>query len=104
VFEISKSKTIAAPVERVFAAWQSAPKRKRWLADPDIEISTATAPKSIRFRWVDGKSRAQAWFLDKGEKTSVTVSHTKLADVKSANRMKRYWTIQLDALAAEFTP
>ena len=102
-FEISKSKTIAAPPARVFAAWQSAARRKRWLANPDIEISTATAPKTIRFKWVDGKSRGQAYFTAKGEKTAVTVMHTKLADAKNADKMKKYWSAQLDALAAEFT-
>ena len=102
-FEISKSKTIAAPAARVFAAWQSAAKRRRWLANPDIAISTATAPKSIRFKWVDGKTAAHALFMPTGEKTAVTVTHTKLADAKSAAKMKQYWTTQLEALAAEFT-
>ena len=103
-FEISKSKTIAAPAARVFAAWQSATRRKRWLANPDIDISTATAPKSIRFIWVDGKTRGQALFMPKGDKTAVTVTHTKLADAKNAEKMKKYWSQQLEALAAEFTP
>ena len=103
-FEISKSKTIAAPAARVFAAWQSAAQRKRWLANPEIDIRTARAPKSIRFVWVDGKTRGEASFMPKGEKTAVTVTHTKLADAKNAEKMKEYWSQQLEALAAEFLP
>lgn len=102
-FEITKSKTVAAPADRVYAAWYSAAKRKRWLANPDIEISTATAPKSIRFTWVDGKTRGQASFMPKGDKTAVTVTHMKLADAKNAEKMKKYWAAQLEALAGEFS-
>ena len=98
-FEISKSKTIDAPIARVYKAWHSAAVRRKWLADPDIDVSTATENKSMRFAWVDGKSRAQASFMDKGGKTAVVVTHYKLKDSKGAEKMKKYWGAQLDALA-----
>jgi uncharacterized protein YndB with AHSA1/START domain len=98
-FEVSRSRTIAAPVARVYKAWHSAAARRKWLADPDIEVSTANANKSLRFAWVDGKTRAAADFVSKGEKTAVTVTHLKLPDAKAAARMKAYWGKQLDALA-----
>jgi hypothetical protein len=40
-----------------------------------------------------------AHFLAKGDKTAVTVMHGKLPDAKAAEKMKRYWGAQLDALA-----
>jgi uncharacterized protein YndB with AHSA1/START domain len=103
-FEISRSKTVNAPIARVYKAWHSSAARRKWLADPDIEISTARANKDLRFGWVDGKTRASVYFTDKGEKTAVTIQHTKLADAKAAAKMKKYWGAQLDALAEHLGP
>ena len=101
-FEISRSKTIRAPIGRVYKAWQSPSARRRWLAHPDFSVSTANANKSLRFAWVDGKTRAEASFLDKGDRTAVTVTHTKLTDAKAAAKMKKYWSEQLEKLADHF--
>ena len=98
-FEVSRSKTIAAPIARVYTAWTSPSLRKKWLADPDVDVSTTMEHKHVRFGWVDGNSRATAYFVDKGEKTAVTVQHSKLRDAKAAEKMKKYWGAQLDALA-----
>ena len=99
-FEISRSKTFAAPVARVYRAWTSAADRKRWLSDPEIDVTRATANKSVRFAWVDGKTRAEASFVDKGDKTAVTVAHFKLGSATAASRMKVYWGRQLENLSA----
>ena len=101
-FEISRSKTISAPIGRVYKAWQSAAARRRWLAHPELLVSTANENKSLRFAWVDGKTRAEAQFLDKGDRTAVTVTHSKLADTKAAEKMKKYWSEQLEKLADHF--
>jgi uncharacterized protein YndB with AHSA1/START domain len=101
-FEISRSRTIAAPIDHVYRAWQSPTIRRRWLKHPEVSFSTANANKSLRFAWIDGQTRAQAQFLDKGSKTSVTVTHSKLADATAAARMKKYWSEQLDKLALVF--
>lgn len=98
-FEVSRSRTLAAPVARVYRAWHSAASRKQWLADPAIEFSTAHANKALRFAWVDGKTRAEASFVDKGDRTAVTVTHRKLKDARAAEKMKKYWGEQLDRLA-----
>jgi uncharacterized protein YndB with AHSA1/START domain len=99
-FEVSRSRTIDAPIARVYRAWQSAAARRRWLADPAIAVRAARANKSLRFGWVDGKTRGEARFVDKGERTAVTVQHIRLADARAAEKMKKYWGAQLDALAA----
>lgn len=67
-----------------------------------MSFSTANANKSLRFAWVDGETRAQAEFLDKGSKTAVTVTHSKLTDAKATAKMKKYWSEQLDKLADQF--
>jgi hypothetical protein len=102
-FEISKSKTIAAPIARVFDAWHAPAKRKRWLADPAIEIRSATAPTLVRFAWVDGKTRADVRLTAKGEKTAVTVTHGKIANARAAEKFKKYWGDQLAALDAQLS-
>ena len=101
-FEISRSKTIAAPISRVYKAWQSPAMRRRWLTDPELAFSTKNENKSLRFGWVDGKTRAEAQFLDKGGKTAVTVTHSKLTNAKDAAKMKKYWSEQLEKLADQF--
>jgi uncharacterized protein YndB with AHSA1/START domain len=102
-FEISKSKTIAAPIARVFDAWHAPGKRKRWLADPNIEIRSATPPTLVRFAWVDGKTRVDVRLMAKGEKTTVTVTHGKIASAKAAEKFKKYWSAQLAALDAQLS-
>ena len=99
-FEISRSKTITAPIARVYRAWTSAAERKRWLVDPGIAVTKMNANRSVRFGWVDGKTRAEAYFVDKGDRTAVTVAHFKLENARAAGKMKVYWGNQLENLAA----
>ena len=102
-FEISKSKTIAAPIALVYKAFSAPSMRRKWLADPDVEITTAHDNKSLRFKWVDGQTRVQTFFTGKGEKTAVTVMHLKLNDARAADKMKKYWAAQLESLAEHLT-
>ncbi len=63
-------------------------------------MTKANANKSVRFGWVDGKTRAEASFVDKGDRTAVTVAHFKLENARAAGKMKVYWGNQLENLAA----
>ena len=99
-YSISRSKTIGAPVEALFDAWNDPRRRKRWLAEV-IDIRKATPHKSVRFTWPDKKTNVEVLFLPKGAgKTQVSVQHNKLAGLKAAARMKKYWGEKLDGLAA----
>jgi uncharacterized protein YndB with AHSA1/START domain len=102
-FEIGRTRTIAAPIAQVYKAWRSPATRRKWLADPDLTISAAHENKTLRCLWVDGQSRAQIYFVDKGDKTAVTIQHGKLKDARAAAQMKKYWGTQLDRLAALLT-
>ena len=99
-FSISRSKTLPASAAALFKAWNDARQRGRWLADPKFTIRTATASKSLRITWVDGRSSVDVMLYPKaGGKTQLTVQHNKLSDAKAAAKMKTYWGEQLDSLA-----
>jgi uncharacterized protein YndB with AHSA1/START domain len=100
-FQISRSKTIQALPEAVFAAWKDSRKRRGWLQDGSCTIRTAIVPRSLRMTWDGGSSSVEVGFTDKGTgKTQVVVNHTKLADAAAAQRMRTYWAAQLERLEA----
>jgi uncharacterized protein YndB with AHSA1/START domain len=97
-YSISKSKVLAAPLGRLFGAWQDAQTRARWLKEP-ITIRKATRSKSLRITWTDGKTSLEVLFYPKGPgKSQVVVQHSKLADARAAERMKQYWGGKLEGL------
>ncbi len=99
-FQASVSKTVSVPVERLFRAFDHAPTRAQWLPDWDVQVSTRTAPKSLRGRRPDGV-RVEVLFLDKGAgKSAVQVSHLKLPDAAAVMAMKAWWAPRLAALKA----
>ncbi len=100
-FELSGSKTIAVSTAAAYRAFADARLRRRWLPEAGLTITTATAGKSIRFGWRDGKTRGDVAFYPKGAgKTMVTVQHRRIATAAAADRMKSYWKRQLEKLKA----
>jgi uncharacterized protein YndB with AHSA1/START domain len=98
-FSISRSKTFTAEAVEVFAAWKDRRKRARWLRDPECTIRTATAPRSLRITWGDGRTSVEVGLFPKGTgKTQLAVQHSKLASAAEARRMKAYWGEQLESL------
>lgn len=101
-FQVSNSKTVPVSVRDLFEAWENPKRRAAWLADPDFVIRKATRPKSMRITWIDGKTHVDANFYAKGsEKSFVAVQHRKLADAKSVDKMRKYWTNALAKLDAK---
>lgn len=101
-YEISKSLTVAAPVTRVFRAFQNQTERAKWLAHPGITIRKATPHKSLRVTWVDGKTSLEVGFYPKGaRKTQLAVQHSKISTAARAMRLKGYWAAQLERLRAQ---
>lgn len=99
-YQISRSRTMPVPAERLYDAWLNEEARRRWLPDADFTVRKATAPKSIRLAWADG-SRVDIDLNPKGpEKTTMVVQHNKLPDAEAAARMKAYWAAALDNLEA----
>ena len=102
-YEISVSRTIAAPVNKVYKAWQEEKARAKWLPEPGttklpIVIRTATANKSMRITWPDETSISVNFYAKGAAKSQVVVQHSKLPNAKSAARMKAFWFGVLDRL------
>ncbi|HEX2312842.1 MAG TPA: DUF4287 domain-containing protein [Thermomonospora sp.] len=95
-FRAGASKTIAAPVERLYEAFTDPEVRERWLPGADLRIRTATPGKSVRADWADGSTRVVVGFVVKGEaKAQVAIQHEKLTDADTAARQKAYWRDRL---------
>lgn len=98
-YEATKSRTYDVPVATLFEAWADPSIRGRWLTNADVNVRTATRPKSMRLGWKDG-SIVAVGFTAKGEaRSAVALAHTKLPDRETAARFKQYWTDRLDTLA-----
>jgi uncharacterized protein YndB with AHSA1/START domain len=97
-YEISVSRTIAAPVSKAFKAWTDGKTRKKWLPS-NLTIRKATANKSLRISWEDGKTSVAVGFLSKSpDKSQVAAQHSKLPDARAAAKMKKFWSAALDRL------
>lgn len=96
-YEISVSRTIAAPVAKAFKAWTDEKIRKKWLPS-NFTIRKSTTNKTLRIAAEDETSVAAA-FLSKGSgKCQVVAQHSKLTDSKAAAKMKKFWGEALDRL------
>jgi uncharacterized protein YndB with AHSA1/START domain len=103
VYETSKSKTIAVPLAKLYAAWATPAARKRWLPGVKLTVRKANADKSMRITWDDGTSVEVGFFAKGAAKSMVAVQHGKLSDRARADELKRFWGERLDALAASLT-
>ena len=100
-YQIGGSKSIAVPVESLFAAWTDEAVRRRWLPDAALSIRKATPHKSLRIAWEGGTSRLDVYLYEKGPgRSQVAVNHLRLPDPAAAERMKAYWKERLDGLKA----
>ena len=98
-FTANVSKTVVAPVARLYRAWTDGSVRGRWLPDKKLEIRKATPNKSLRITWDGGKSNLEANFYSKGAgKSQVVVQHSRLACAKAVARSKTFWGARLAAL------
>jgi uncharacterized protein YndB with AHSA1/START domain len=97
-YEISVSRTIAAPAGKAFKAWTDDQTRKQWLP-AELTIRKATSNKTLRITWEGGQTSVSASFLSKDSgKCQVVAQHMKLPDAKTAAKMKKFWGEALDRL------
>ena len=100
-YEISRSKTMAAPLEQLYTAFSDPARRMLWLTRPDLGIRESTPHKSLRMSWGDGSTKLRVDLTPKGpHKTQVVVQHRKLASPAEAEEMKLFWGEQLARLKA----
>jgi uncharacterized protein YndB with AHSA1/START domain len=98
-FEVGASKTVAVPLDRLFAAFVDADERERWLPGVDMPERMSESGRVARFDWAEGTSRVVVTFASSGEaRSQVVVQHERLPDAESAQRMKAFWRERLAAL------
>jgi uncharacterized protein YndB with AHSA1/START domain len=98
-WSVTASKTIAVPVDRLFAAFDDERQRERWLPGAELHERTATAPRSARYDWEDGSTRVIVGFEAKDDGRSlVAVEHARLPDADTADEMKAFWRERVAAL------
>jgi hypothetical protein len=91
-FAAGVSRTLGIPLAKLYKAWTDKKARKAWLKGDKMEITTATANKSIRAKW-DESDRMSVYFYPKGAgKTQVVVDHMKLKSAAESKRMKNFWS------------
>jgi hypothetical protein len=103
-FEITRSRTLAAPVAEVFEAWGNARRRAAWLPGKPPAIRKATENRSLRMTWSDG-TNVEVMLHSKGpKKTQVAVQHGRLGSAREGTKQKAYWGEALDRLAQLLEP
>jgi uncharacterized protein YndB with AHSA1/START domain len=100
-FQVSVSKTLSAPVQEAFEAWNDRERRTQWMKQPDFTVRKATPAKSMRITWIDGQTSLEINFYEKGPgRSQVVAQHSKLQDSDMAAEMKAYWAADLNRLKA----
>lgn len=98
-YEISISRTVSISLAKLYQTVANEKSRARWLAEDGLVVRKATANKSLRLTWKDGRTILAIAFSSKGDdKSQIVVQHSKLADAKAAAKMKTYWSKALDRL------
>ena len=98
-WSVTASKTVAVPVERLYAAFGDDGLRERWLPGAELHVRTASPPKSARYDWEDGSTRVIVGFYAKGDgKSQVALEHARLPDADTAGEMKSWWRERVGAL------
>jgi hypothetical protein len=101
LFSVGASRTIAVPVERLYAAFVDPELRERWLPGDRVRERKLLPHRSARFDWEDGATRLVVGFDDKGPaKSQVALSHERVPDAEVAAELKTYWRERLGVLKA----
>jgi uncharacterized protein YndB with AHSA1/START domain len=103
-FSVNASKTVAAPVERLFAAFVDDSLRDQWLEPGTLRLRTSQPERSARFDIVATGTVLTANFTAKGEsKASVQLQELKIATEDDVESRKTLWKASLNRLAAMLT-
>jgi len=96
-YEASKSCTFGVSVKRLFDAFAKPAMRRRWLP-AGTSVRSQTPPKRMRLSF-EADTVVLAEFASKGaSKSSVAVSHQKLADRSAVQAAKLAWSERFDRL------
>jgi hypothetical protein len=103
-FSVNASKTVAAPLERVYAAFLDESLRDEWVEAGTLRIRTSQPERSARFDVIPTGTVLTAYFVAKGAtKTSVQLQELKIAAADDIESRKAFWKAKLNQLAAVLT-
>src|SRR5439155_6224213 len=98
-FRVTASKTVGAPIGRLYKAFVDPAVRERWLPDVALRERRLRQDNSARFDFGDGSTRIAVGFVAKGEaRSTVSLLHEKLSDDDTAAEMGAFWRERLDEL------
>jgi hypothetical protein len=97
-YQVSVSKTLGAPVEAAFEAWNDPARREVWLPGVVQTVRKATAFKSLRITLEDGGSLSVDLYAKGEGRCSLTVEQRKLRDAAHVEEQRAYWTDALTRL------
>jgi uncharacterized protein YndB with AHSA1/START domain len=90
-YSISVTRTIAVDPARAMAAFTNPRERRRWVADAAMHQRPTRAALTARFDWSDSASRVVVTVVPKGDKSTVAVTHERVPDPDTAERLKTMW-------------
>ena len=101
LYSVGATRTIAVPVNRLYAAFVEPSLREAWLPGERVRERTALPHRTARFDWEDGATRLVVGFTEKGEaKSQVALSHERVPDAEVAKELKAFWRERLGVLKA----
>lgn len=100
--QISVTRTLEFPVETVYAMWADDARRARWMRKADFELTTRTAPGTVRGKWLPNDSRLDVEIVSAGEgRCELRIIHRKLPNDEAALRMKDLWVVTIDRMVSK---
>jgi uncharacterized protein YndB with AHSA1/START domain len=121
-YTICSTKSVTAPLERVFAAFADAKTLDRWLGPETVldfkdggslrngdgdrgTFKKIRANKDIRLAWENAKlapgTAVEVMFADKGKgKTGITLNHTRIQSRREADQVREAWSAAFERLKA----
>jgi len=100
-YSVSVTRTVGVDAARALEAFTSASLRGRWLPGASMRQRSTHAALSARFDWSDPPSRVVVTVVVKSDdKVVVAVTHERVPDAASAERLKAAWREWLSALKA----
>lgn len=98
-FAIGARRTVRTDVATAIEAFTDASLRDRWLPDVSMRPRRTTSTGAARFDWADPPSRLVVGVAETAPgKVQVAVSHERLPDSETAERVKSMWRGRLAAL------
>ena len=96
-FTATASRTVAAPPETVYAAFEA------WLSDAPLVVRSTSLPRVVRYDWTEDGSRVSITMdaKDGGNRCLVSRSPARIPDAPAYAQRKGWWRERLLALKAD---